>query len=171
MCEVPNVLSWLPDWQMCGASKRVSERYLGPIITKSLIVLRYKINCLIDSSASRPEDVSPTHWKELQAIRATEEAQEKSAQMRSISKGKGSVTVQMKAIEREAVSRLVSSRKCLLEYTMCTSFLSVTFTVIEYVKEGVLCLKRCQRGRYVSSLTSPMTSYVIWDVEDDVLCL
>ena len=58
-------------------------------------------------------DVYPEHWKTLVAMRATEAAQAKSKHMRSISKGKGSTIVQMKAIERVIVSRLVSHMACM----------------------------------------------------------
>lgn len=62
----------------------------------------------IDNNAGKPANVDPEHWKTLVGMRATEAAQVKSEHMRAISKGKGSTTTQMKAIEREVVSRLVS---------------------------------------------------------------
>ena len=39
---------------------------------------------------------------------ASEAAQEKSAQMRAISRGKGSLAGQLKSVEREVIGRLVS---------------------------------------------------------------
>lgn len=62
----------------------------------------------IDNNAGKPANVDPEHWKTLVGMRATEAEQVKSEHMRAISKGKGSTTTQMKAIEREVVSRLVS---------------------------------------------------------------
>ena len=100
---------WCPDWQMCGQSDKVCEKWMRPIITKVLINTRWRLNELIDNDAGKPGDVDPEHWKTLVAMRATEAAQVKSDHMRSISKGKGSTTDQMKAIEREVVSRLVSN--------------------------------------------------------------
>jgi hypothetical protein len=81
---------------------------MRPIITKVLINTRWRLNSIIDNNGSKPADVDPEHWKTLVAMRATEAAQVKSEHMRGISKGKGSTTAQMKAIEREVVSRLVS---------------------------------------------------------------
>ena len=98
----------LADWQMCGQSDKVCEKWMRPIITKVLINTRWRLNQLIDNNAGKPADVDPEHWKTLVAMRATEAAQVKSDHMRSISKGKGSTSAQMKAIEREVVSRLVS---------------------------------------------------------------
>ena len=50
-------------------------------------------------------------WDDLKDARGSEAAQRKSAQMRLISKGKGSTAAQMKAIEKEVVSRLVSFQR------------------------------------------------------------
>ena len=99
---------WPPDWQMCGQCDKVCEKWMQPIITKVIINTRWRLNQLIDNKAGKPADVDPEHWKILVAMRATEAAQVRSEHMRSISKGKGSTTAQMKAIEREVVSRLVS---------------------------------------------------------------
>lgn len=93
---------------MCGDSDKVNEKFLGPIITKGLITLRFRTNQLIDGNKARPADVKKEYWDDMVAGRATEAAQAKSAQMRSISKGKASPTAQMRAIERDVVSRLVS---------------------------------------------------------------
>ena len=68
---------------------------------------------MIDNNAGKPTDVDAEHWKTLVGMRATEAAHAKSEHMRSISKEKGSTTAQMKAIEREVVSRLVSLELCL----------------------------------------------------------
>jgi hypothetical protein len=105
---ISNKCVWLIDWEMCGDASRVSEKYLTPIITKTLITTRYRINQLIDADAKRPDDVSGPYWKKLVALRHTEAARQKSAQMRSISLSKVSTSKQMKAIERQVVSRLVS---------------------------------------------------------------
>jgi hypothetical protein len=99
---------WCLDWTMCGQSDKVCEKWMRPIITKVLINTRWRLNSIIDNNGSKPADVDPEHWKTLVAMRATEAAQVKSEHMRGISKGKGSTTAQMKAIEREVVSRLVS---------------------------------------------------------------
>jgi hypothetical protein len=96
---------------VCGTSDKVSEKFFGPIITKGLITLRFRINQLIDGKKPRPEDVKKEYWDDMVADRATEGAQAKSAHMRSISKGKASTTLQLRAIEREVVSRLVRAVK------------------------------------------------------------
>jgi hypothetical protein len=56
----------------------------------------------------KPANVHSKHWKIIVAMGTTEASQAKSKHMRSISKGNGSTTAQLKAIEREVVSRLVS---------------------------------------------------------------
>jgi hypothetical protein len=86
---------------------------MRPIITKVLINTRWKLNQIIDNNGGKPTDVDAKHWKTLVAMRATEAAHMKSEHMRSISKGKGLTTAQMKAIEREVVSRLVRVLICL----------------------------------------------------------
>ena len=86
---------------------------MQPIITKVLINTRWRLNQLIDNNMGKPADVSSEHWKTLVAMRTTEASQAKSEQMRSISKGKGSTTAQLKVIEREVVSHLVSFAMCL----------------------------------------------------------
>ena len=86
---------------------------MQPIITKVLINTRWRLNQLIDNNMGKPADVSSEHWKTLVAMRITDASQAKSKHMRSISKGKGSTTAQLKAIEREVVSRLVSFAMCL----------------------------------------------------------
>ena len=52
-------------------------------------------------------NVHSEHWSTLVTMRTTETSQAKSEHMQSISKGKGSTIAQLKAIEREVVSRLV----------------------------------------------------------------
>ena len=101
---------WQSDWQMCRHCDKVCKKWMRPIITKVLINTRWRLNQLIDNNAGKPADVDPEHWKTLVAMRATEGAQVKSEHMRSISKGKGSTTAQMKAIEKEVVSQLVSQQ-------------------------------------------------------------
>ena len=97
---------WVADWEMCGHCHKVCEKWMRPIITKVLINTRWRLNQLIDNNGYKPADVDAEHWT-LVAMRATEAAHMRSEHMRSISKGKGSTTAQMKAIEREVVSRLV----------------------------------------------------------------
>ena len=99
------------EWEMCGHTDKVCEKWMRPIITKVLINTRWRLNQLIDNNAAKPPDVDAEHWKTLVAMRATEAAHLKSEHMRSISKGKGSTTAQMKTIGREVVSRLVSLMK------------------------------------------------------------
>ena len=103
-----DVRVWPPNWQMCGQSDKLCEKWMRPIITKVLINTRWRLNQLVGNNAGKPADVDPEHWKTLVAMRATKATQVKSDHMRSISKGKGSTTTQMKAIEREVVSCLVS---------------------------------------------------------------
>jgi hypothetical protein len=133
---------WPPDWQMCGQSDKVCEKWMRPIITKVLINTRWRLNQLIDNNGGKPADVDPEHWKTLVAMRTTEAAQMKSDHMRSISKGKGSTTAQMKAIEREVVSRLVciptryvatNVEVDVMSVHLCQHTLSVTFFVTAHV--------------------------------------
>ena len=92
---------WQSDWQMCGHCDKVCEKWMRPIITKVLINTRRRLNQLIDNNAGKQVDLDLEHQKTLVAMRATEGAQVKPEHMHSISKGKGSTTAQMKAIERE----------------------------------------------------------------------
>ena len=101
------MLEWVADWEMCGHCDKVCEKWMRPIITKVLINTRWRLNQLINNNGSKHADVDAEHWKTLVAMHATEAAHMRSEHMRSISKGKGSTTAQMKAIEREVVSRLV----------------------------------------------------------------
>ena len=63
---------------------------------------------MIDNGEDKLGDFNDTWWKGLMDTRATEQAQAKSAHMRVISKGKGTGSMQVKAVERQVVSRLVS---------------------------------------------------------------
>ena len=93
---------------MCGQSERVSKKWMQPYITKTLIHVCWKLNQLIDAGKGKPPGMEQEVWDELKEARGSEAAQQKSAHMHSISKGKGSLTAEAKAIEREVVSRLVS---------------------------------------------------------------
>jgi hypothetical protein len=77
-------------------------------ISKSLRTYRFRLGQLIDTEQRKPEGFDQAQWDILVANRSSDAAMERSAHMRSISMGKGSVTAQMKGIEREVVSRLVS---------------------------------------------------------------
>ena len=80
----------LADWEIRGSQKKINEKWFGPIITKVLITVRWRLNALIDAGSSKPPEVRNEHWNFLMANRATEESKKKSEQMRAISKGKGS---------------------------------------------------------------------------------
>ena len=99
---------YLADWQIRGEAKRVSEKWISKCATKALINERWRLNKKIDMGAPKPACLNPVYWKKLIEVRGTEAAQLKSQKMRDIAKGKGSSAAQMKAIEREVVSRLVS---------------------------------------------------------------
>ena len=137
---------WRADWEMCGQSDKVCEKWKRPIITKVLINTRWRLNQLMDNNASKPADVDPEHWKTLIAMRTTEAAQVKSEHMRSISKGKGSTTAQIKTIEREVVSRLVRHLPCYVEADVVVDI-------------NVICV--CL---HMSVETSSMTTYVYHSV-------
>lgn len=96
------------DWEISGDNTKVSDKYIQPIITKTLITARYRINQLIDGDHRRPDDVPLAYWKKMVEIRSTDTAKQKSAHMRAISQSKVSTSKKLKAIEREVVSRLVS---------------------------------------------------------------
>ena len=112
MSEHHDVHVWHTNWDFCGHCDKVCK-WMRPIITKVLINTRWRLNQLIDNNAGKPLDVDAKHWKTLVAMRATDVAHAKSEHMHSILKGKRSTTTQMKAIEREVVSRLVSLQLCL----------------------------------------------------------
>jgi hypothetical protein len=62
---------------------------------------------MIDRGEDRPVDINPDVWKALEDRRQSPEAQEKSAKMSSISKGKASKESQMRAIEKTMIGELV----------------------------------------------------------------
>lgn len=93
---------------MLGQSFRLSEKWMGPIITKILITSRWRLNTLIDAGQPKPADVSEEQWNTLVRRRKTEDSQVMSEHMRAISQGKGSRTAQLKAIERDSIVKLVS---------------------------------------------------------------
>lgn len=86
----------------------MSEKWTQPIITKVLINTRWKLNQLIDAMVGKFNNLHPEHWKTIVAMHATEVAQVECEHMHSISTRKRPTTMQMKAIEREVVLRLVS---------------------------------------------------------------
>lgn len=137
---------WCLDWTMCGQSDKVCEKWMRPIITKVLINTPWRLNSLIDNNGSKPADVDLEHWKTLVAMRATEAAQARSEHMRGISKGKGSTTAQMKAIEREVVSRLVSQLPWYVETD---------------VVAGIMFVRSCQ---HMSTMTPFLTCPVCHNV-------
>jgi hypothetical protein len=67
---------------------------------------------MIDAGGERPAEVDPDVWKALEAKRKSREAQEKSAKMRSISKGKFTKEAQLRAIEKTMIGELVRIRSC-----------------------------------------------------------
>jgi len=86
--------------------KKINEKWLKPLITKSLINYRWKLNQLIDAGKQRPPEVTQEHWNTLVANRNTDSARKKSEQMRSISVGKGTRASQLRAIEKDALIKL-----------------------------------------------------------------
>jgi len=82
---------------------------LGPVITKALINARWKVNQLIDMEKRRPTEVDCELWNILVAKRKTDESKQKWKKMRSISKGKGSVALQLWTIEKDVLCELVSN--------------------------------------------------------------
>lgn len=93
---------------MLGQSFRLSEKWMGPIITKVLITARWRLNALIDAGQAKPSVVSEDQWNTLVRRRKTEDSQVMSEHMRAISQGKGSRTAQLKSIERDCIVKLVS---------------------------------------------------------------
>lgn len=92
---------------MLGQSIKVSGRWIGPLVTKVLITTRWRLNTLIDGGQPKPADVTQEQWNTLVRRRNTQESQITSDHMRSISQGKGSTMAQLKAIERDAIVKLV----------------------------------------------------------------
>lgn len=97
----------IPDWDMRGDSIELNEKWIRPIITKVLINIRWKLNALIDAERPKPAEVSPEQWNSLVRTRATDASRKRSEQMRTISKGKGAKALQLKALEKDAIIKLV----------------------------------------------------------------
>lgn len=95
------------EWDVYGDARKISEQWLGPLITKALINARWKVNQLIDMGKRRPAEVDREQWNILVAKRKTDESKQKSEKMRSISKGKGSVASQLQTIEKDVLCELV----------------------------------------------------------------
>lgn len=96
------------DWRFKGDSARVSEKWLSPIATKILINTRWRLNGLIDNGKPRPAEVTPEQWDTLVLNRGSPASRKMSEHMRNISKGKGSKLQLLTAIEKDAISNLVS---------------------------------------------------------------
>lgn len=92
---------------MKGASGGVSEKWVFPIVTKILINTRWRLNGLIDSDKAKPADVTDELWDTLVTNRASPASRKMSEHMRAISVGKGSKALQLKAIEKDAIVKLV----------------------------------------------------------------
>lgn len=99
---------WLADWRFKGDSARVSDKWLSPIVTKILINTRWRLNGLIDNGKARPAEVTPEQWGTLVQNRGSPASRKMSEHMRNISKGKGSKAQLLSAIEKDAISSLVS---------------------------------------------------------------
>jgi len=95
---------------MTGQSVRVSEKWISPIVTKILINTRWRLNGLIDGGKTRPAEVTPEQWDTLVKNRGSPASRKMSEHMRNISKGKGSKLAMLSAIEKDAISKLVSRK-------------------------------------------------------------
>lgn len=95
------------EWDMLGQFYKLSERWVGPIITKILISTRWRLNTLIDVGQPKLVDVTYEQWNILVKWHSTEDSQILSKHIRSISQRKGSRIAQLKAIERDAIVKLV----------------------------------------------------------------
>jgi len=93
---------------MTGQSSRVSDKWISPIVTKILINTRWRLNGLIDGGKSRPAEVALEQWDTLVKNRGSPASRKMSEHMRNISKGKGSKLAILSAIEKDAISKLVS---------------------------------------------------------------
>lgn len=100
------------DWECRGNKNKINEKWFGPIITKVLITMRWRLNNLIDAGCPKPPEVKDEQWNHLLSVRKTEDSKKKSEHMRSIAKGKGSKTAQLKAIEKQALVKLVRAMYC-----------------------------------------------------------
>ena len=131
---------------------------------------------MIDNGEDKPDDFNDTWWKGLMDTRATEQAQAKSAHMRAISKDKGTGSMQVKAVERQVVSRLVSLSTTfplvlVLFAVTSTESLQVTCHVKEHVVDDVFCSGRHARRRQMLLVTSSMAGEFPTCVHDDALFL
>jgi len=71
-------------------------------------MMRWRWNTLIDVGQAKPANVTQEQWNILVRSCNTEDSQVMSEHMRSISQEKDSWTAQLKAIERDAIVKLVS---------------------------------------------------------------
>lgn len=120
------------EWDVQGPDRRtrkISEKWLKPLITKSLINYRWKLNQLIDAGKRRPPEVSREHWNTLMANRKTEHSRKKSDQMRSISAGKGSKANQLRSIEKDSLIKLVRIHLNCFVIVIC-SFVGMKLTCV-----------------------------------------
>lgn len=92
---------------MKGWSEGVSEKWVSPIITKILINTRWRLNGLIDTEKTKLVEVTDEQWNTLVNNRANPASRKVSEHMRAISVGKGSKALQLEAIEKSAIVKLV----------------------------------------------------------------
>lgn len=73
----------LADWEIKGKGswKNIDQKWFRKIITKVLINVRFQLNKLIDSKASKPPKVTNEQRNTLVAIRASEVSKRKLEQM------------------------------------------------------------------------------------------
>jgi len=100
----------MQDYELCGESTRLSEKYLRKQAGQALIQFRYALHQMIDKGFDKLEDLNPNYWTALEEIRESKEAQDKSAKMATIARGQGSKNTTKKSVEQSVLVRLVS--KC-----------------------------------------------------------
>jgi len=69
---------------MLGQSYKLSEKWVGPLITKVLITMRWRLNALVDVGQLKPDDVTQEQWNTLVRRRSMEDSQVMSDHMRLI---------------------------------------------------------------------------------------
>lgn len=104
-CTKTSVL--FAEWEIRGLKKKINKRWFKPLITKTLITVRWQLNHLIDLKSPKPPEVTNEQWNTLVSSRGTDAEKKKSEHMRSILKGKGSKAAQLKAIEKATIVKLV----------------------------------------------------------------
>jgi len=97
----------LADWTVKGGLE-INPGWYAQFVTKTLINVRHSLMRLIDLDLPMPVGLDPEVWETLKAKLRSAKAQEKSMQMRAVSKSKSNKETQMRSIEKRMMGELVT---------------------------------------------------------------